>query len=276
MTRPRGFTLTEMIMVIVITGVIAGVVAVFLQGPIQGYFDSVRRAALSDAADLALRRIDRDLRSALPNSIRTIDAGRRFVEFVAVRSGGRYCASTDCGDPLDTSSAGDRDFDVLGPGVAISAGDSIVIYNTGQTGADAYTGDNLRPFNGAAGAAVAHVAFGGSQFPRDSATYRFDVVSAPVLYACDAATGTLWRYSGYTLQASYNAATVGIADLDALPGVVKAALATNVVCAADATNLGTGFDVSNADGLISMRLQLRDASNETLSLYREVHVDNAP
>ena len=66
----RGFTLVEMIVVIVITGIIAGVVAIFLRAPVQGYVDSARRAEMTDIADTALRRIGRDLRTAVPNSVR--------------------------------------------------------------------------------------------------------------------------------------------------------------------------------------------------------------
>lgn len=39
--RGAGFTLIEMIMVIVITGIIAGMVAVFIRSPIDGYFNTV-------------------------------------------------------------------------------------------------------------------------------------------------------------------------------------------------------------------------------------------
>jgi Tfp pilus assembly protein PilV len=55
--RTAGFTLIEAIIAIVITGILGAVVAVFISKPIQGYFDSVRRAELTDQADVALRRI---------------------------------------------------------------------------------------------------------------------------------------------------------------------------------------------------------------------------
>lgn len=269
----RGFTLVEAVMVIVLTGIIATVVAVFIQGPVQGYFDTVRRSQSSDVADFALRRIARDLQAALPNSMRSTDANNFFLEFLPVRSAGRYRASGDGGtNPLDTTDPADTSFDVLGPGVDVAAGDSIVIYNTGQTGADAYAGTNRRVFNGTPGVALASISFTGTQFPRDSSSYRFHVVSTPVTYACEAATGTLWRYSGYAIQA---AQPISIATLDSLASVVKAALAKNVVCASDATNIGTGFQVQNGDGLVLMRIQLQDGG-ESVSLYREVHIDNAP
>ena len=291
----RGFTLVEAVMVIVLTGIIAAVVAVFIQGPVQGYFDTVRRSQASDVADFALRRIARDLQAALPNSMRSTDANNYFLEFLPVRSAGRYRAAGDCGcDPLDIANpVVDNSFDVLSPGAAVVAGDSIVVYNTGQITADAYAGINRRAFSStttppapaappsscvpvppAPPCGVTNIVLAaGAQFPRHSSGYRFQVVSTPVTYACEAATGTLWRYSGYPIQAVQ---PTSIATLDSLASVVKAALATNVVCASDASNIGTGFQVQNADGLVLLRIQLRDSAQETVSLYREMHVDNAP
>jgi MSHA biogenesis protein MshO len=83
----HGFTLIEAIMVIVITGILAGVVAVFITRPVQGYVDSVRRAELTDVADVALRRIGRDVRLALPNSLRV--SGNSCIEFIMTKGGGR-------------------------------------------------------------------------------------------------------------------------------------------------------------------------------------------
>ena len=265
-------------MVIVLTGIIAAVVAVFILSPIQGYFDTVRRAQLSDVADFALRRIARDVQTALPNSVRSTDANNYFLEFLPVRSAGRYRASGDGGtDPLDVSDPADTSFDVLGPGVEVAAEDSIVIYNTGQTGADAYAGTDRRAFNGAPGPALVSISFAGAQFPRDSSSFRFQVVSTPVTYACDAANATMWRFSGYAIQASQPVALNVSNQLVTGSGdITGQRLATNVVCASDASNIGTGFQVQNADGLVLLRIQLRDASGDTVSIYREMHIDNAP
>ena len=87
--RMAGFTLIESIMVIVITGILAAVVAVFIRSPVQGYIDSVRRAELTDQADVALRRISRDVRLALPNSLRvTSDGTYDYIEFIMTSAGG--------------------------------------------------------------------------------------------------------------------------------------------------------------------------------------------
>src|SRR5207244_13377578 len=69
-SRERGVTLIEMVIVISITAIIAGAVSVFISRPVEGYADAARRAEMSDIADTALRRMTRDLRTALANSIR--------------------------------------------------------------------------------------------------------------------------------------------------------------------------------------------------------------
>ena len=138
-----GFTLVEMVVVIAITGVLAAAVAVFIRQPVQGYVDAARRAEMSDIADTALRRMARDLKLALPNSIR-VAPDNKSLEFLMTRSGGRY--RTEGVGFLDFSQAASS-LSQLGPfasgvGQAIVPGDLLVIYNLGITGADAYAGDN--------------------------------------------------------------------------------------------------------------------------------------
>ncbi len=149
--RARGVTLVEMIVVIAITGILAAVVAVFIRRPVEGYIDAARRAELSDIADTALRRITRDLRSALPNSIRiTAAGGVTYLEYLQTSGGGRYRSDVDSGgggDPLNFTAA-DATFNVIGPMPTMAAGDSIVIYNLNWDPAidtaNAYVGDNRR------------------------------------------------------------------------------------------------------------------------------------
>ena len=94
-TRPiqqSGFTLIEMIVVIVITGIIGGMVAIFIRAPVQGYVHSANRAEMGDIADTALRRLARDIRTAVPNSVRVANCGGTptCVEFLPTKAGGRY------------------------------------------------------------------------------------------------------------------------------------------------------------------------------------------
>ena len=143
--RMAGFTLVESVIVILITGILAAVVAIFIRAPVQGYFDTVRRAELTDQADLALRRITRDVRLALPNSVRLSTVGNvHYIEFIMTRSGGRYRDVSDGstgGDFLSFSNAADLSFDVHGPLPAITPGlDFFVVFNLGPGNAPADLG----------------------------------------------------------------------------------------------------------------------------------------
>ncbi|MCX7180426.1 MAG: type II secretion system protein, partial [Proteobacteria bacterium] len=147
MIKSRGFTLMELVIVMVIIGVLAAGVALFITSPIMGYLDANRRAQMSDTADIALRRLSRDLRLALPNSIR-VGGSNLFLEYIPTSNGGRY--RTESGNFLDFSTA-ITSFDYLGETLAGETGFAVV-FNTGQRsvtscatapgGADAYEGCN--------------------------------------------------------------------------------------------------------------------------------------
>ncbi len=254
--RNGGFTLVEAIVVIVLTGVLAGAVAVFLVGPVKGYLDVARRAELTDIADTALRRIGRDLRLALPNSIR-VTAGNTAIEFIPVKSAGRYRADGP-GNFLDFSSAGDISFDVIGPGVDIQASDSIVIYNLGIAGADAYPPGLNRRAATSLGTNLSAVTFTGtgSQFPLSSPAARFHVVATPVSYIC--AGGVLTRYWNYAYGVTPPAGNSGV-------------LASNVSSCRFTYEAG----VTAQNSLVSLALAITK-SGETVNLVQQVQVSNVP
>lgn len=267
-----GFTLIEAIMVITITGIVAGMVAVFLRAPVNAYFDTSRRAELTDIADTAARYLARDVQSALPNSLR-VDGTGKFVEFVPVKAAGRYCieagagatwASTACADPLDFGAAGDT-FDVFGPPVRIDANDSLVIYNLGIAGSDVYDGSSRRA--GVANAAAqSNIGFAGAAFPLESPSRRFFVVATPVSYACDLATGRMLRYAGYAIPAAQPAT---LAALNAL--ATPAVLATSVTACSITYTAGA----MARDGLVVIALSVTQ-SGETVTLQHQVSVSNTP
>lgn len=282
MIRPRGFTLIEAIAVIAITGIIAAVVAVFVARPVQGYVDSVRRALLSDAADTTLRRIARDVRTAVPNSVRLTTSGvNQYLEFVPTNDGGRYRVEGP-GDTLDFTTT-DTSFDVLGASLLnANAGDYLVIFNTGQVstsgcnGADVYEGCNRRSVVGITntGTVTTGLSFTATAnpMPFDSPAHRFQIVpgTGPVTYACEgtgtasgSGTGSLRRHTSYAFAVS-QPTTFGAGTNSLLADHVSA-------CAFTYSTSG----VTARDGLVTLSLTLTRA-NESVTLYHEVHVDNQP
>lgn len=60
----RGFTLIEMVIVIVVLGILSASTAVFLRGPITSFFDVERRTGLVDAGELAMAKLTQDISRA--------------------------------------------------------------------------------------------------------------------------------------------------------------------------------------------------------------------
>lgn len=274
--KQRGFTLIEAVMVVALTGIVGAMVAVFIRQPINAYVDMARRGELSDAADGTLRRVARELQSALPGSVR-VNAAGTYLEFIPVRAAGRYRAalsSAGTGDRLDFSSNADASFDVLGPAVSAAAGDQLVVYNLGLIGADAYAGTSRRALT-SFGGALTNLSYtvGGAQFPYASPASRFFIVNRPVSYVCAPVAGgggTLRRYANYAIQAA-QPANAAAAPLSGLSGANNALLTGSVAACAFTYNASA----STRNAVVTLRLTLT-RGGESISLLSQAHVENSP
>ena len=86
MNKEHGFTLVELVIVIMVTGIIAGIFAMQFGPALQNYLAVGRRANLTHLADTALQRMVNEIHTAVPNSLRLLPADNIAVLRVPVLS----------------------------------------------------------------------------------------------------------------------------------------------------------------------------------------------
>ncbi len=271
--RMGGFTLVELVLVIVLVGILSAVGVVFVLPPFQAASDIGNRAGLVESADLAIQGITREARNALPNSIRV--HGPDHVEFITTATGGRYRRLTDPdgeGNPLvparpaDTFDvpgglAGSGDIQPRSPGTACADGDGhcLSVYNTGQDGFDAYRGQNIAAVTGAGGGSLSYDSGGTPPFATHSPEQRFFIIDTVVSYRC--VDGQLRRYSDYGLSAGE----------PSLPDAGGERVASQVSGCEFSYSPGT----ATRRGLLSVRLDL-ERGGESVFLMDQSQVLSAP
>ena len=281
----RGFTLIELVITIALSAIVVSFMAIFISGPVASYTDQYRRAELVDLAENSLRRIARDIRRALPNSIRLNVSGSVVaLELLNTVDGARYRDRPPPGNPSKRLrfSAPDDAFNSVGSFRNITRPFSsnshyLSIYNVGVPGADAYELANVITPPGTQ-IDIDTDAIPGEDNVRLSPAFRFAfaspgqrmfLVDGAVTYLCDSTAGTLIRYSGYVITSDQ---TDRDSDAELLAAGAAVTLVANRVSNCDMTYApGT----SQRAGLVSIALAVSD-TGETVSLLHQVHVDNVP
>jgi len=281
-----GFTLLELVLVISITAIVGGLITSFVKRPLEGYRDLELRTRLVDVAESSLQRMSRDVRGALPNSLRVSGDGRG-LEVLHVADGSRYrdesgTGHTDATDWLDF--AGDTQFNLLGRfpqlaftyGVALAAGHRIAIYTTSTSiYADAEADAEPSVITPSTTTITIsddtdedHLTLSSSyDFQFSSPRQRLYIIDTPVSYVCDLTAETITRYSSYSISDPQST------DPNAAPlNGATSALVTNFVSACDFTyDPGTPTRAA----LLTIDLTVSDGG-EQVRLFQQVHVNNTP
>lgn len=306
--KQTGFTLIELIMVIVIVGVIASTMVVFFKPAFDSYLAVGRRAELTDQTDTTLRKMTRDIRLAVPNSIRLVTP--QCFELIPTSTGGRYrtapdtvwdvANATDPSRAMDMSTATDV-FDVMTAWTTTPAlGDWVVIDN--QNTNDVYAGINRAaiasidtptlpsPPAGSPRLGVHRIRLtAATQFPTGYDGGRFNVIpdaQQAVFYVCASPVafnaagqttldangdgrGTLYRFAHY----GFNAASPATCPVPVITSPVTPVLVSNVESCLFIYSPNQGATQENGFVEIQLRVTQR---NESVSLVFGAHVDNVP
>ena len=284
--RPQGFTLIELILVIVIGAVLAATLAVFLRPAFDSWLALRVRAELAHQASGALRKMRDEVRLAVPNSIRSPSA--QCVELVPTMAGARLRRGPDTVNdapgntsmPLDTGTTTTQ-FDVLTPlSTTPVAGDWVVIDN--QNPGDVYSGSNRAAISAMSVPTAAfgrhRVTIASTQFPPGYDGNRVVMVSnqqKAVFYVCAGADGSLdasgngkgvlARLANYGFNAAYPSACPSAASGEVL--------ATNVRSCRFVYDPSQG--ATQQSGFVSMQIEVT-RNSESAGLVVGAHVANVP
>jgi len=254
--RATGFTLVELVMVIVVLSILALGTTRYIVTSSQSFVVSAERAKLIATARVAVEQVTRRMRNVLPNSVRISSTGN-CIEFFPILVGS---ATTKPLLPAMTSlKAAPFDLSQGGTNYAVIAAFSTAeLYDATLPSTGVIVATTLTTGNDKSEIPLAQA----HTFTRSSPTQRIYVVSNPERFCVTG--GLLSHYSGYGIEAISDAVPTG---------------ANNSLMAGN-LDTSSSFFVHNAGSLTSNELvQINLAvskGGESVTLNHNVQIRNVP
>ncbi|MCC2617645.1 prepilin-type N-terminal cleavage/methylation domain-containing protein [Aestuariibacter halophilus] len=272
-----GFTLIELVTVIVILAVVGLGMVNFTRLGTRVFVDVTQRDQLLSDSRFLVERLNREIRTALPNSLRvTGNSNGHCLEFMPIRWSTYYFTlpvAPDTGTEAEVAYVTALDT-LVPPPYTLQVGDQAIVYPL--VASDVYeTSDKsvaIDSVSAPVGGKVTLTFADTASFPQGSPSQRLFVINQPVSY-CALADGSVRRFSGYGV----NAVQPQLQAVDG--GVLMAENLVNQLSAAAGSSSDDPFRVVPAtltrSALALVRLRFgRDA--EVITFNNEVHLPNAP
>ena len=278
----RGFTLIELIAVIIILGVVGTAVISFIGFSAQLFVDVNGRDKVLADSRFVLERLNRELRDAVPNSMRVGgNSTIHCLEFMPVNWSTFYLDVPVAPEPASSQiqvielQTGIDDY-VSNPA------DFVIVFPISP--ADVY-GDNGRRFGlsnlpQVNGSSVNTISLDNNAvFTADSPSSRLYVAGEPVSY-CVSNTGNITRHTGYAISATQSV-NVNVIGSGVLMGsnIVNSLSNNPQLLSANTDDPFRVFESSlrrNAFVHIVLRFARQDQPNEVIVFNNEVHIANVP
>ena len=257
----RGFTLVELIAVMVVFAILAAMGSGFVVNSFEAYQQTIERNTMVSRSRALIERISRQLHIALPYSVR-VSASGECLEFMQLTGGASYFGQlpdVNNGAP-PTSTINTAPFSLsLGSAVSVAVGAMAPdeVYNTSNTASRADVATT-------SGNPISQITLASPhRFLRNSINERVYVMDSPERFCVTA--GQMIHYSNYGL-------TTGVLT-DADPGGAMAIMSDDIVAGNPSFTLSPATEIRNTLVLLTFAIS---RNNETMNINHRVQLRNVP
>jgi MSHA biogenesis protein MshO len=265
-SRNGGFTLVELILVIIILGIVSIGTVQYLSLGAQIYADATERDEAVAQSRFMLARLTRELRHATPNSVRvkcsTDCSAQQCLEFTPFKASTIYTGNiTD--DPFTVVSP--QNDAVVGDWLSVYALTTDDVYN--RTKADKRVAE-LSDITAGVPTSTWEVT---TPLTIESPTKRLFVLDNPVSFCID--NTKLYRFEGYSVQTAQSMPNSSN-QIDGVAGILLGQFIQNSVSNTSFFNYNTASLTRNS--VVNIRSEMGFNSTETVSFNHEIHLPNVP
>ncbi|MDF2179131.1 type II secretion system protein [Aliiglaciecola sp. CAU 1673] len=261
-----GFTLIELVAVMVILGIVSLGIFGFISMGAKIYSDASERDQLLSEARFVLERLNRELRNAVPNSVRVTSDGR-CLEFLP-NQWTTFYKDVPVSPEVATSQIQVVELkDIDGNSYNVVSGDQVLVYPVSASALYANSNNQVRKtLTGSSGTDMITLQLANATtFAADSPASRLYIAKQPVSYCVS--SGDIYRHSGYGYIETQS-------NNPANPVLMGRHLVNDVN---DINDRPFNFQPGTLSRSAAVYLRLRfNLNDEKVVFSSEVHLPNAP